>query len=204
MRLFLQVAHDAAIIFLALGCLGSLVFGAGLALEHTWAKRLSEQMNRWVSTRRAMRSMAVPHDVQRQIYRRHQFFGLVIIICATYVLYMLLARYNGALVLAYASRYLRPRVAGWLLDSLHQFVLITNAVALVIGLALLLRPSMLKGIEAWANRSYSTRGAGKSFEVMNLSVDQMVLARPRASGVVIIVGSLLALTSLAMVLFSRG
>ena len=83
----------------------------------------------------------------------------------------------------------------------RTFLLIGNTAALLVGIALVVRPSLLKGVETWANRSYSFRALGKFLEAMNYTPDRLVLAYPRVSGALITAGSVWIIASLAPVLF---
>lgn len=199
-RLLLDIAYDATLIFLALGTFLALLYGLALIFRLSWSLELNEKLNRWISTRQAMRPMELSRDIHRPLYRKHRSVGLLVTAGAAVVLYVLLTRYHPAPIIAYFSRYMRPGVASWLLDWFRGFVLVTNVFALLIGLALFLRPSLLKGLEAWANRSYSGRGLSKFLDVMHLGVDRAVTGYPRLFGTAIVIGSLYALGSFAMLL----
>lgn len=202
MRLAMGIAYDATLVFLALGVLFSAVFGAGLLLRQSWSFRLSDRLNGWISTRRAMLVLERPIDVQRPMYRRHRWVGLLIALAATVVIYVLIERYNPAPILAYFAPDVRPAVLSWWLEWFRYFVLMTNVFALAVGIVLMVRPSLLKGFEAWANRSYSARKLTKPLEIMHLGLDRLVQTYPRATGAAILIGSLYALVAVCMLLLA--
>jgi len=49
----------------------------------------------------------------------------------------------------------------------------------------IVRPSALKWIEAWANRHYSARQATRAWEIPRLGPDSIISANPRLVGVVL-------------------
>ena len=54
---------------------------------------------------------------------------------------------------------------------------------------LVFRPSLLKGVESWADRYYSTRRSTESLDVMRYQPDDFVRSRPRIVGAVVQAGA---------------
>jgi len=64
----------------------------------------------------------------------------------------------------------------------------------------IVRPSALKGLEAWADRQVSSRQATKPLEEVRLPTDRFARAHPRLVGVIVTLGSLYVMVNLGLVL----
>ena len=80
------------------------------------------------------------------------------------------------------------------------FLIVGNIAALIAAAVLVFRPSLLKGVEGWADRSYSGRESSEKLDLMRYQPDEFVRARPKVVGAVIILGSLYALFGLGLLL----
>lgn len=147
--------------------------------------RIAERMNVWISTRRAMRRMDEPISIERAVYRAHRLIGALILAGALFTLYIVLFRFKGPELVWAMGRFFRVIIANWVAESLRIFLLITNVGAAAFGFMMLLRPSSLKGIEAWANRRYSGRQAMRAWEIPRTAVDSVVQANPRLTGLLL-------------------
>jgi len=163
------------------GLLG-LVTGLALIFNSSAVFRVSERMNVWISTRQAMRSWDQPIDVERALYRSHRLVGILMLIGALFTLYVLVLRLRGPELTSLLSSFFRLPVAAWIAISLRIFLVAANVAALFIAATILLRPSALKGLEAWANRSFSGRGSARAWDIPRPSVDPIAVANPRLVG----------------------
>ena len=91
-----------------------------------------------------------------------------------------------------------PALMDGLLDGLVLIVLVGSVLALIVGLFLLFRPSLLRDIEQKANQTASLRRALKPLEIPRASVDEYVFRNMRWVGVLLIVGSFYTLVGLAI------
>lgn len=199
-RLFVEITLQTATIFLFLTSLACLLYGIALVFQRETALRLSVRLNRWISTRQALRPLEKPRDIQRQLYRRHPWVGAFLVLGSCYVGYFLFYRFSAEpFVLVFRKSVPVPAIQ-WIMESLWWIVLVTNAFAFVIGIIMFVRPSMLKGIEGWADRAYSSRERTKFWETMNLHPDRMIESYPSFFGWLIIAGSIYTSLSLGFVL----
>lgn len=161
--------------------------------------RVNRFLSQWYSTRKATRILMVPHHTERFVYRHHRPIGLCIVIGSIYVLYTLAYRYDQEkiTVLFFGALGAYPP-ADWLVPGLAITVGICTLFALVIGGFLLIRPSLLKGFEAWANQWVSARRQTKFLDTMHMGADQFLARRPRLVAVLLILGSLYALFRLSV------
>jgi hypothetical protein len=163
------------------GLLG-LVTGLALIFNSSVVFRVSERMNVWISTRKAMRPWDQPIEVERAVYRAHRLVGILLLTGALFTLYVLLLRLGGPELTSLLSSFFRLPVAAWIATSVRIFLIVVNLAALFVAAAMLLRPSALKGLEAWANRSFSGRGATRAWEIPRPSADPIAVANPRLVG----------------------
>ena len=168
-------------ILLAAGVAG--VFGAATGAALLFVPR------RFLEEPRALRRLLLETNIgdvfnrrftiERRVYRRHRLFGAFVIVGAL----------AGTSLLWIATQ--NPAVTAALVATLGKIgfrVALTVATALdvllyLVGVCLLLRPSVLKGIEAAANR-WIDPIPGKSSHAV---VSRMVLRSPRVAGALLLI-----------------
>jgi len=198
LKFVIGIAGQTIYWVLILGCIAGLVLGALLLVDSARVFRWNERLGRWVSTRQATRPLDQPHDVKRFIYRRHRVVGIVVFAGALYTLDVLVFGYRSR-PLVHAFRDLAPpHLLEVAFDTARWFLVVGNAAALLAGLILCLRPSLLKGFEAWADRQYSERRALKPLEQMHFQPDRFVRGHPRLVGSLMLLGSLYVLVNLGL------
>jgi hypothetical protein len=193
-----QIVNEAVALFLVLGAALGLVAGLLLVFDSARAFRIGERLDRWVSTRAALRPLEEQHSIARPLYRMHRLVGMLICAGALYALAVLGTPAGEAAVVKSLSTLGPPRFAAWLAESLRLALLLGNAGAFVFGVLFIVRPSALKGVEAWADRRISGRKATKPLEVMRNSTDHFTREHPRLVGVLMVLGSLYVLLNLGV------
>jgi hypothetical protein len=186
-----DIALQCVLIFLFLGSLFSIVYGVSLSLRQHWVHALNERMKHWVSSREALRPLALPRDVDSFVHRWHLWIGLLMVLGSGFVLYAAFFRYEAAAVTAL----FQPSASLFapMLVQIFWWILVLGGIAgLALGIVLIARPELLRAIEEWGNRSYSERRALKPMEEMNFAVDQMAMTSPRLYGGLIALGGLYA------------
>lgn len=195
------IIHQTIFIFLLVGAVFALIAGIMLLLDSGRAFRIGDRLNRWVSTRAAIRPLEEHHSISRPLFRRHRLFGALICAGGLYSL-LVLGSSRGAAAIQGSLAGLGPAAfAAWISESLRAILLTGNFAALLFGLVFIVRPSALRGLEAWADRRISARRATKPLEVTRLSFDQFTQAHPRLVGALVVVGSLFVLINLGYVLY---
>jgi hypothetical protein len=199
-----QIAQQTIFVFLLIGAVFALAAGLVLIFRSELAFRAGERMNRWVSTRAAMRSLEEHHSIARPLYRMHRLVGILICAGALYSLFVLGTPY-GEMALTRTLSGIGPKpLASFASESLRILLLGGNVGALLFGLVFAVRPSALKGLEAWADRRISGRKVSKPLEQVRLSTDEFVRSHPRLVGVFVTAGSLYVLATLGFaLLFGR-
>ena len=196
------IVQQTLFIFLLVGSVFALAAGLMLLFRSETAFRIGERMNRWVSTREAMRVLEEQHSIARPLYRMHRLVGALICAGALYALIVLGTPYGEAAITKSLAGLGPQRFASWVSESLRIVLIAGNVGALLFGLVFMVRPSALKGMEAWADRRISARQATKPLEEVRLTTDRFVRAHPRLTGAVITLGSLYVMVNLGFVLFT--
>jgi hypothetical protein len=195
-----SIVQQTIFISLALGAVFALAAGLLLVFGSQSALRISERMNRWVSTRAAIRPLEEHHSISRPLYRRHRVVGALICAGALYSLIVLGMPSGEAAIAKSLSGIGTPRFSAWLAESLRIVLLAGNFGALLFGMVFIARPSALKSLESWADRRISARKSTKPLEEMHLSADKFAHAHPRLVGGLVIAGSLYVISNLGYAL----
>lgn len=185
-------------VLLLAGALLGLAIGAMLIFDSERVMRWNYLLNRWYSTRRALRPLDQPIDVKRAIYRWHRLLGALVFAGALYTLDVLTFRYQSGALVGVFRDLARPDVLQLVFESVRILLIVGNLAGLLVGLVLCFRPSLLKGLEDWGDRHYSGRESTKPLEIMRYQPDDFVRARPKIVGVLLVLGSAYVLIALGL------
>lgn len=126
-------------------------WGAWLLVAPERARRFAASADRWVPTDAWFARLNRPVDTTRWFYRYHRVAGVLITAGAVYALWRWYAAYERDAVTALLGMGLLADGMDWLVPALEWIFLTFNAGILVAGAIVLLRPSLLKTPERWAN-----------------------------------------------------
>jgi hypothetical protein len=180
--------------FFVFGLIGMLV-GLGLVFFSDRMQRLFGTTNHSVSLRQPTKWLEIPRELGGSVQRYRLGFGAVFIVAG---LFGLLARPDLARL---KSVFRFNDVAAIGADALGWLLLIGNALAVAVGLMLILSPRALARMENIANRWISTRQLSQPMHEQHFTLDQLVMGSPRASGAMISVGALYIVLQAGLVLF---
>jgi hypothetical protein len=195
-----QIVNQSIFIFALVGAAFALVAGLMLLLDSKRALRIAERLDRWVSTRTALRPLEEHHSIARPLYRMHRLVGMIICVGALYALVVLGTPGGGAAISKSLSTLGPARFSAWLSESLWIILLAGNVVAFIFGAVFIVRPSALKRVEAWTDRRISARKSTKPLEEMRRPADDFLRAHPRPVGGLVVLGSLYVLVNLGYAL----
>jgi hypothetical protein len=187
-------------VLLLAGAVLGVVIGALLLFDSARVMRWNATLNRWFSTRQAMRKLDQPVEVKRVVYRWHRLVGIVVLGAALYTLDALIFGFNTRALVRGFRDLGNPAILSLVVETVRIFLIVGNIAALVAAAVLVFRPSLLKGVEAWADRYYTGRGSTEALDVMRYQPDEFVQARPRLVGALIALGSLYTLAGLGLLL----
>jgi hypothetical protein len=177
-----------------------VVIGSLLLVDSERVMRWNSVLNKWYSTRQAMRALDRPIDVKRPFYRWHRVLGAVVFAASLYTLDVLIFGFHTSALVRALRGSGDPALLALILDTVRLFLIAGNIAALAAAAVLIFRPSLLKGLEQWGDRQYSGRVATKPLDIMRYQPDDFVRRRPRLVGGVLVVGSLYVLITLGVLI----
>lgn len=177
-------------IFLLMGALMGIAVSLLLIFKPHLIARVNHLANRWVSMRHISRWMDRSIRIERWCYRHHRPLGLLLSLGSAYILVYFGLRFDQAIAVQSLSSLVPNQL---LLDSLLQvlvlFELIGGVFALLVGLVIWLRPSLLRGLEKESNQWLSLRRATKVLDVQHDQVDLFVERHAQRVGWLLLAGS---------------
>lgn len=187
------------ILLLGGAALGAVV-GILLLVDSERVMRWNYVLNRWYSTRQAMRALERPIDVKRPFYRWHRVLGAVVFAASLFTLDVLVFGFHTSALVRALRGAGDPALLSLVLDAARLFLIAGNLAALIAAAVLVFRPSLLKGLEVWGDRQYSGRTATKPLDIMRYQPDDFVRSRPRLVGGLLVLGSAYVLITLGVVI----
>lgn len=172
--------------------LGALLFLVGLSLVLLPVRIMgtAKAMDRWISTRHLLNAINTPHYQESIIYRHHRISGAVIALLALIAVYMFAFFTSRDVILSGIETIADSAFAGFLLTDAYYLLLGLNVLALVIGIVVFVRPSLLKRVEAWGNRWVDTDSKLEALNRVHEIPESILPGRPRWFGVFVVLGSL--------------
>jgi hypothetical protein len=107
-----------------------------------------------MSWRTWLARLDAPRDVKRTVYRAHRVAGLILFAGALFTLDRLWFHYEPEVMARIFAGWGHGELREVFAEALHLFLLAGNALALVLAIVVTFRPSLLKGLEHWADRVY--------------------------------------------------
>jgi hypothetical protein len=187
------------VLLLGGAALGVLI-GALLLFDSERVMRWNYRLNRWYSTRQAMRALERPIDVKRAFYRWHRVLGVLVFAASLFTLDVLVFGFQTSALVRALRGMAEPAALALILDSVRVFLIVGNVAALLAAAVLVFRPSLLKGLEVWGDRQYSGRTSTKALDIMRYQPDDFVRARPRLVGSVLLLGSIYVLLTMGVMI----
>ena len=179
-------------IFLMFSALLGVALGLLMIFKPQYLERCSKVGNRWISTRHISQWLDRSISLEHWFYRHHRAVGIAIVLGAAYIFIYFGFQFDRAYTLLRWSQRL-PLPAQQLNGLLNALVLgglIGGAVALIAGLFLWFRPSLLRGVEEQSNRWVSSRRATKIFDVPHGQVDIVVMRHAQKAGWLLLLASI--------------
>ena len=188
--------------FLVSGIAG-LALGIGLAASRTRVFRLFKPMNRWVSVRKQLEPMEVPHTIEPFVHQYRRWFSVLFIVGGLFSVLMLAANVHATTV---ASLFGAGRVSD--LESLTlrmagALLIAGSILSIAIGILLGFFPDKLRALEKHSNRWISSRQMAKGVDDMHLPLDRWFESSPRTAGCILAVAALILTINSTIVLLGR-
>lgn len=167
-----------------------IVLGLALIVMPKAVMGWGESMNRWVSTNLFFNSLDAPRNHERIFYKYHRLFGIVIILGSAFSIYFLMIR-NGVRSTAESVASLSDSLlASWLLETGYYILSGGCILAIMAGIIIFLRPSVLKSVESWGNRWIDTGSRLEQFDRVHEIPTNVLPGKPRIFGVFVLLSSI--------------
>lgn len=171
--------------------LGVLLVPLGLFLltSPDAVMRLASRVNHWISTKAAFDLLNQPRYQEKVFYRHHRIFGSLIVVFSVFCVYMLGIYLGKAQLMDTVQRLTSSEFGRWLILDLYYILLAGLVISCIVGLIVLLRPSLLKSLEAKANRWLDTDARLEGFDRVHEFPVRILPGRLRLLGIFVLLGS---------------
>ena len=180
----------ALAIFLMVGALSGVALALLLIFKPHLLGRVNHFANRWVSTRHLDHALDRTINIEQWFYQHHRVTGIAVVLGAIYIYFYFGIRFDKAGLMQHWRSLIPPKLLDGLLDALVLSSLVGATVALIVGLFLWLRPSLLRGIEVHANKWVSTSSAVQKLDVPHDHLDLFVARHSQRVGWLLLLGSI--------------
>ncbi len=194
-----ELLRSGFVVLLLLGCVVSLMYGVWMLLQPEQALRFNQRVSTWVSTEGVAEVMDKPRSIERLVYRHHRIYGALLLAGGLFTLYVLSAGRWGRDVTNALG------LGGWawaVSDVTTWFMLVIGLLGTALGLVIIIRPSLLKGVEVKLNRWIATDKGLQTLDSVHYAPDRFVSRHARLVASLIVIGSLYILIVLVPILRS--
>ena len=199
-----RVIIPTLVLFLLVGGVAGVLLGAALVWRSAAALRFVARMNRWVSTRQALRPLETPRSVSAAPALR-RWLGAFLVLGGALSAAFLLARLDLLQRGSYVPGVNVERwfVSGVVLQTMKWLLIAGGGLAFAVGVMMLFFPARLAAFEGRMDRWYSSGRLLAAEETMITPLEPRVEANPRAAGWIIGVASLLVAATMLVLLFAK-
>ena len=121
------------------GALLGVIIGVLLLVDSERVMRWNYALNRWYSTRQAMRGLERPIDVKRPFYRWHRVLGAVVFAASLYTLDVLVFGFHTSALVRALRGSADPALLSLVLEAVRLFLIAGNLAALIATAVLVLQ-----------------------------------------------------------------
>lgn len=185
----LAALRQGLFVSLCVGLAFSALWGLWLVVSPVMAQRFAKGADRWVTSDAFLERLNQPLGHPRFFYRHHRLAGILIAAGAAWCLWRWAVAYNRAGVISSLDRHIVSYGLDWMVAAIEWSYVGANALILVFGLVVTVRPSLLKTPERWADRWVRVPAVGNTLDRRYHPLENAVESHPR------LLGGLVALAS---------
>jgi len=201
---FWQWIVQVLVVLFIVGGLVGIAVGYGLFANSARTLTFLSTLNRWTSTRRAMKPVEILRSTTPVVQKYMRVFAAIFLVGGLYSLYALVAQFNTeAIIFSLKLSRVHPQISGLLIDGARWILIVGNVAAVAVGIMMAFFPDKLNALEARGSKWFSARSMTQIGDQMHNPLDRWVAASPRAAGAVITVGSFVIVVSFALMLFAQ-
>lgn len=177
-------------IFLFFGALLGVLLGLLLIFKPQIVERISRVANRWISSRHISLWLDRSISIEHWFYHHHRAVGIAVVLGASYIFIYFSMLFDKVYTLHHLKGVFPAQMLDGLLNAMVLGSMVGGAAALIAGLFLWLRPSLLRGMEEGANQWVSSRRATKVLDMPHSEVDRFVARHAQRVGWLLLLGSI--------------
>lgn len=189
-----QSVVQLAIVMFVVVAITGLAVGVGLITYSQKTVQLFHLMNRWVSTRHALKAVEVPRDTERVSHLHVRWLAGGFVLGGLVSIFGLAAGYDASAISAVVAEKRYAPVVAIAMESVKWFLIVGSVFGVVVGAMLLFYPNAESALERFANQWVSSRQIARTGDDMHMTLDRLVEAHPGPAGWII------ACTSIAAVI----
>ncbi|MGH8689025.1 MAG: hypothetical protein ACREVQ_15080 [Burkholderiales bacterium] len=194
--------HFFIVLILVFAAVG-FAAGMGLIFASAPTRRVFQLMNRWISTRGALRAFEIPRDTEQLSHRHPRLVGWGLILGGLVATLGLLLAVNTAQLDAAVAKGDTRVLVAVICGTLKWFLVGGGAAGVVVGGLLAFAPDALARLEKYANRWSSTQLAVRGADDMHSVLDRLVEAHPAPAGWILAFTTLGAAAGAVALLLAR-
>ncbi|MEW6314276.1 MAG: hypothetical protein AB1513_09600 [Pseudomonadota bacterium] len=195
-----DILLQSFLMFVGVGCVFALLFGIGMMVRPHIVLKLNDYTSRWIATDRLSHPLDRIFRIERFVYRNHRVMGTLILGGSLFVLYVFLFNFDQKVTITVLTREMPRALVAWLLEAMVILLSVGSMFAAIVGALLFVRPSLMRGFEAAANRWRATDETLMRLDVMRDFPDRFIERHIRVVGMLVVLGSLYALSVLGIFL----
>ena len=194
-----EILLQFLVALLCTGSIAGILMGVALLLNPDKLVRANHYFSRWISADTISAQLNRPRWSERYYYRHHRLIGSALLLGGVFVFHTFVFSSNLRKISAAV-----PSGYWWILDASVGLLIASSILAVLVGIIVLAKPSLLRDLEQSSNRWVSTDGVAKYFDRMIHSADRRILGHRKLAGVFLIVCSLYVLFALGYLLLRGG
>jgi hypothetical protein len=198
-KILVSSVIETIYVVLLLGGVAGLVLGAMLIVDSPRVFRINERWGRWISTHGLARRLDAPRKLELPIYRRHRLIGVALAAWSLYAIYVVAFSYSAGALAGLFPDTGRPVMLKIGLEAAQVILIVLNLFVLGIGVTLAVRPDLVRALEAWADRQYSTDQYVGRLDEVHDQAERFVRGHPKLVGWLLVFGSSFLLTTVGFV-----
>jgi hypothetical protein len=203
-NLMLQMLYQFFVVLVLVFAGVGVAVGIGLIVASAPTLRFSHAVNRWISTRGALRPVEIPRDTDGFSHRHRRWVGGALVAGGIFSAIGLAFGVDAAAVGATFAKGDASRLVAIAAGTLRWFLIAGSAAGVLVGLMLCFAPGGLARLEKRANQWVSGRQVLRGGDDMHLTLDSLVEAHPGTSGWILACTALGAAGYAATLLFARN
>ena len=169
-------------VFFIIASIFSFIVGVGLATRSARMLRFFNFMNKAYSARRLVKPLTEPHFVEPVLLKHPTILGVGILLGAIVSIALLMGVDDIVFQPMYSGTF-SSEAAEILAGYTHSFLLVGNALCIIVGVMLLFFPRLLSSLESYTDKWYTFRKQTRPLHENYIEVDKWVLAHPTVAGV---------------------